>query len=144
MVSTGGGSGSSGDGRFIALPSLPTDLSSYVNGQILAVNTPSPGRLYEVKGSGTRHGFKVEGAVDPNNSNNYGVSYTGDMYGSLSTEEGGQPLNASDSCIERFEVQMNSGGDDTLTVLIKKSCLPTAPATIYYRIYQKACWHCWG
>ena len=133
--STGGGG--SGSSVLTAYDSPPPDLSSFVNNQILPVNSTTAPWL-RVTGSNTQHGFKINGAVDPNNANNYGASYTGDMYGSLSTEEGGQPLNASSSCIERFEVQMNSGGDDTLTVLIKKTCLPTAPATIYYRIYQKA------
>ena len=109
----------SGSSVLTAYDSLPTNLSSFVNNQILPVNsTTDPWR--RVTGSNTQHGFKINGAVDPNNANNYGASYTGDMYGSLSTEEGGQPLSASSSCIERFEVQMNSGGDDTLTVLIKK------------------------
>ena len=134
--STGGGGGS-GSSVLTAYDSPPPDLSSFVNNQILPVNSTTAPWL-RVTGSNTQHGFKINGAVDPNNANNYGASYTGDMYGSLSTEEGGQPLNASSSCIERFEVQMNSGGDDTLTVLIKKTCLPTAPPTIYYRIYQKA------
>ena len=130
--STGGG----GSGVLEAYDQIPPDLTNFRNNQIIAVNNPAQGFL-EVSGSNTQHGFKINGAVDPNNANNYGASYTGDMYGSLSTEEGGQPLNASSSCIERFEVQMNVGGDDTLTVLIKKTCLTTAPATIYYRIYQK-------
>ena len=130
------GSTGGGGGTLEAYDRVPSDLSSFTNNQIIPVNNPYQ-RWLELTGSNTQHGFKVDGAVDPNNANNYGASYTGDMYGSLSTEEGGQPLSEISSCIERFEVQMNSGGDDTLTVLIKKTCLPTAPATIYYRIYQK-------
>ena len=136
-VTGGGGSGSGGPSEFLALDSVPTDLTPFVNNQVLRINNPVPGKWMEVGGSNTQHGYKIDGAHDPNNSNNWGVSYFGDVYGSLSTEEGGQELSADQSAIERFELTQNTGGDDTLTVLIKKADLTVAPATIYYRIYQK-------
>ena len=135
---TGGSGGGGGPSEFIAFDNVPTDLTPFVNNQVLRINKPDPGKWMEVGGSNTQHGYKINGAFDPNNANNWGVSYFGDVYGSLSTEEGGQPLSATQSAIERFEITQNQGGDDTLTVLIKKADLATAPAIIYYRIYQKA------
>ena len=135
---SGGSGGSSGPAEFTALDNLPTDLTPFVNNQVLRINNPAPGKWMEVGGSNTQHGYKIDGATDPNNANNWGVSYFGDIYGSLSTEEGGAELSADQSAIERIEVQRVAGGDDTLTVLIKKADLTTAPAIIFYRIYQKA------
>ena len=140
-TASGGGGGatvpSGGPSELLALDSAPSDLSSYKNNQIIPLNTPSPGKFVEVQGSSTQHGYGINGAIDPNNANNWGASYFGDVYGSLSTEEGGQPLSAAQSAVQRFEVTQNTGGDDTLTVLIRKTDLTNAPATIYYRIYQK-------
>ena len=112
---SGGGSSSGGDGRFIALNSQPTDLSSYASGQVLRINTPAPGKWMEVFGADNseRHSFQTDFTSDPTNPNplqvgsqeNYGYSSFGDIYGSLRTADGGQALPADRTPVMRFELQ---------------------------------------
>ncbi len=131
---------SSEDTRFISLDTTPTNLSSYAHGQVLRINTPAPGRWVEVGGadSGERHLFRMAGVADPKNANNWGFSSTGDVYGSLSTWDGGQPLAGSDLPITRLEFRDNGSADADATLLIKKSAVSyaDAPANLYARFYQ--------
>ena len=122
-------SGGNGDGRFIAVDTLPTDLSSYANGQILAINNPTK-RFREVIGAdaGELHGFQTTFVADPSNpiqsawmvgtDLNYGYSITGfndqnpalGRYGELRTEDGGQPLTLANTPVMRivFELEVTS------------------------------------
>ena len=58
-----------GDGALIALDSTPTDLTEYKHGQILPINTPSPGKFIEVSGADSteRHSFQMTSGADSNN-----------------------------------------------------------------------------
>lgn len=128
------------DSQVIALNSVPTDLSGYFHGQILFVNTATPGgvNLYEVTGADSteRHLFKIEGTTDPNNSVNWGFSLIGDVYGKLKTWDGGKEFIASDSPVLRMELEDDS--DDDLILLVPKSVITYANAenTLYVRFYQ--------
>ena len=145
-------------GGIVARKTNPTDLSEFVNGQIIAVNTPAPGVFREVKGadSGEQHGFSIDMQASPANPEqstwlmgtdlNYGYSSFGTTYGNLYTEDRGLPLTASDTPIMRLEVEVEvtsvpSGADhsfgfsDNVTMLIRKTDLTSAPNTIFIRFY---------
>ena len=154
-----GGSSSEGDGRFIALETTPTDLRSYANGQVLRVNTPAPGKWLEVQGADAneRHSFRTVFEADSANPAqatwavgtdlNYGYSSFGDVFGKLYTADGGKAFTVSNTPIMRMEIEQevatvtpNVGGNiygftTTYTLLIRKTDLATAPATIYVRYY---------
>ena len=154
---TGGGGG---DSRLIAQPAVPTDLSSYAQGQIIPLNAPVKGKWVEVKGAdaGEKHSFRVDFEADATNTAraswavgtdlNYGYSSFGDIFGNIYTADGGTPLTASETPVRRMEIEqevatrvVNPGGridfsfNTTYTLLIRKTDLATAPATIYARYY---------
>ena len=154
-----GPAGSGGDGRFIALSATPTDLTPYANGQILGIDTPSPGKFLEVVGAdaGELHSFQTTFEADSANPAqgswvvgtdlNYGYSSFGDVFGELKTADGGKALTPSNTPVMRMEIEQevatvtpNVGGNlygftTTYTLLIRKTDLATAPATIYARFY---------
>ena len=145
----------------IGLPSLPSDLTSYVNGEIIFVNTPDPGSFYEILGADAneRHSFRTDFAADANNAQqsawqvgtdlNYGYSSFGDVFGELYTADGGQAFTPANTPVMRMEIEQEVAtrtlrdpqGDydftfnTTYTLLIRKTDLTTAPATIYARYY---------
>ena len=149
------------DSTLIALPTTPTDLTPYSHGQILAIETPSPGKFLEVLGADAneRHSFRTEFAADSANPAmaswsvgtdlNYGYSSSfGDVFGALYTADGGRPFTASDAPVMRMEIEQevatlttNPGGrvdasfNTTYTLLIRKTDLTSAPATIFARYY---------
>ena len=137
-----GTSASQGDSRLIAIDTLPSDLTPYASGQILPINTPSPGRWLEVEGADAteRHSFRTTFGEDSNNPQqsawvvgtdlNFGYSSFGDIFGSLRTADGGKPFNASNAPVMRVEIEREvasvtprSGADslytytNTITVL---------------------------
>ena len=124
------------DGKVTALDTTPTDLSPYSHGQVLPVNTPTPGKWIEVTGadSGERHIFKLAGAADPSNANNWGYSSTGDIYGELRTWDGGQVV--TDSGIVRLELQDRSTDTGVLLLSKSKVTYADAPSDIYVLFYQ--------
>ena len=165
-TATGGSSSSEGVGRFIALPAVPTDLTSYPNGQILRIQPPPTtavpdpdGEWREVLGAdaGELHSFRTLFEADSTNPAralwavgtdlNYGYSSFGDVFGELYTADGGKAFTASNTPIMRMEIEQevatvtpNVGGNiygftTTYTLLIRKTDLATAPATIYVRYY---------
>ena len=145
----------------IGLPSLPSDLTSYVNGEIIFVNTPDPGSFYEILGADAneRHSFRTDFAADANNAQqsawqvgtdlNYGYSSFGDVFGELYTADGGQAFTPANTPVMRMEIEQEVAtrtlrdpqGDydftfnTTYTLLIRKTDLTSAPATIYARYY---------
>ena len=149
---------SEGGGAFVALESTPTDLSSYINGQVLRVNTPAPGKWLEVKGAngGELHSFKIDIEPSPTlparntwlvgTDLNYGYSSFGTTYGSLFTAEGGKALSATETPIMRlqyeFEVKtlpaqgVHLSLQASITLLIRKTDLASAPSTIFIRFYS--------
>ena len=147
--------------HLIALEETPTDLRPYSQGQILPINTPTPGKFIEVSGAdaGEKHSFRTIFEADANNPAqaqwqvgtdlNYGYSSFGDVFGQLFTADGGKPFSASDTPIMRMEIEQevatrtpNVGGridfsfNTTYTLLIRKTDLATAPATIFARYYS--------
>ena len=99
-----GGSGGDSDSRLIALPSVPTDLSSYSQGQILPLNAPIKGKWVEVKGAdaGEKHSFRVDFEADSSNPAraswqvgtdlNYGYSSPSGIFSETSTQLTGARL----------------------------------------------------
>ena len=151
---TGGGSGSSGaSGPFVALDTQPTDLSSYVHGQVLRINNPAPGKWGEVQGANSdeRHGFRVEWGEDSNNladsalavggRQDFFYSSFGDTFGKIWTEDGLRPLNNSKTPLMRFELQRTktqTGFSYGVVCLFRKTALKDsdALATLYVRGYS--------
>ena len=131
-----GPAGSGGDGRLIVLPSVPTDLTPYAHGQILAIGDPETGVWREVSGAdtGERHIFKLNGQNDPSNSNNWGYSSTGDIYGELRTWDGGKVV--TDSGIVRLELQDRTTDTGVLLLAKSKVTYADAPSDIYVLFYQ--------
>ena len=151
----------SGSGALIALDNTPTDLTPYAQGQVLRTNNPSPGKWLEVSGAdaGELHSFQTTFAADANNALqsawsvgtdlNYGYSSFGDIFGALFTADGGLAFTASNTPVMRMEIEQEVSGitrrsppnDDlysfttTYTLLIRKTDLTSAPATIYIRFY---------
>ena len=153
-----GDTGDSTEGRLIATENTPTDLTPYADGQIIPVNTPTPGVFLEVTGadSGERHGFAVDFEAQSNNplqsswtvgtDLNYGYSSFGNIYGKLYTEDRGRPFNATNTPIMRIQITLEVtsvpaganrqyGFTSTLTVLIRKTSLTPAPNTLFVRFY---------
>ena len=154
---TGGGGGQT----LIAIENTPTDLTPYSQGQILPINTPSPGKWVEVSGAdaGERHSFRTVFEADSTNTAqaqwqvgtdlNYGYSSFGDVFGQLFTADGGKPFTASNTPVMRMEIeqevatrtQRNPQGDydftfnTTYTLLIRKTDLASAPANVFARYY---------
>ena len=156
-------SDASGGGKsLIAFTSLPTDLSPFANGEVIRVQTSATsGQWYEILGAdaGELHSFQTVFEADSANPAqaswavgtdlNYGYSSFGDIFGELRTADGGQPFTASNTPIMRMEIeqevatitQRNPQGDQdytfntTYTLLIRKTDLATAPATVYARYY---------
>ena len=150
----------SGATRFVAIENTPTDLSSYVNGQVLRINQPSPGRWAEVEGANDneRHAFGITMGADPNNAQpqnfivgttlNFGYSSFGTTFGSLTALDGGKAFTAANAPVMRMEIELRvtrlpSTGvpvafDSTLTMLIRKTDLTAAPSFIYCRFYSGA------
>ena len=144
------------DAQFISIENTPTDLTPYANGQVLRINNPDPGRWVEVEGAdaGELHSFQITFGEDANNpaartlnsTFNYGYSSFGDVFGSLSTAEGGKPLPPDKTPVMRIELDetittaASTGileeSDQDLTILIRKTDLPTAPTDIYVRFYS--------
>ena len=155
-----GGDGGGGQ-TLTALVALPTDLSSYANGQVLRVQPPVPmrGQWYEILGAdaGELHSFQTLFEADSNNPAqntwvvgtdlNYGYSSFGDVFGELRTADGGQALTPAATPVMRMEIEQevatvtaNVGGNiysfnSTYTLLIRKTDLTSAPATIFARYY---------
>ena len=147
--------------ELVELDTLPTDLSPYVNGQILRIKTPGDGRWMAIAGAdaGELHSFQTTFQADGNNpaqqnwvagttTLNYGYSSFGDIFGSLSTADGGKPLNASNTPIMRLEIELDLTSitpragqdslydfDSSLTLLIRKSDLTSAPNNLWVRFY---------
>ena len=154
---TGGGGGQT----LIAIENTPTDLTPYSQGQILPINTPSPGKWVEVSGAdaGERHSFRTVFEADSTNTAqaqwqvgtdlNYGYSSFGDVFGQLFTADGGKPFTASNTPVMRMEIeqevatrtQRNPQGDydftfnTTYTLLIRKTDLASPPANAFARYY---------
>ena len=144
------------DAQFISIENTPTDLTPYANGQVLRINNPDPGRWVEVEGAdaGELHSFQITFGADANNpaartlnsTFNYGYSSFGDVFGSLSTAEGGKPLPPDKTPVMRIELEETittaaatgvlEESDQDLTILIRKTDLPTAPDDIYVRFYS--------
>ena len=144
------------DAQFISVDTTPTDLTPYANGQVLRINNPDPGRWVEVEGAdaGELHSFQITFGADANNpasrtlnsTFNYGYSSFGDVFGRLSTADGGQPLTPSNTPVMRIELeetittaeapQIEEESDQDLTILIRKTDLSTAPDDIYVRFYS--------
>ena len=145
------------DAAFTALDTEPTDLSPFVNKQILRINNPSPGKWMEVEGADAaeKHIFQITWGEDANNPTsgiivgstfNYGFSSFGDIFGSIRTADGGADLPASSTPIMRIELEadvtaLTTEGvpetfDYNLTMLIRKTDLTSAPANIYVRFYE--------
>ena len=152
-----GDPGEGGDSDLLALDNTPTDLTPYKHGQILPINNPATGKWLEVTGAdaGELHSFQMTSGADANNKSsgfiigdtlNYGYSSFGDVFGELKTADGGQPLSASNTPIMRIELEgdvfrvpstgVELGLNWDLTVLIRKTALPTAPANIWIRFYS--------
>ena len=128
-------------GELVALDAQPTDLSGYAHNQVLRVNNPPPGKWLEVTGAdaGERHLFRMKGAADPGNANDWGYSATGDIYGSLQTWDGGANIQGSETPVMRFEVQRDASLQTTaynIVLLIRKAALATAPARLWFRVYE--------
>ena len=152
-----------GGATLTAFPSLPTDLTPYANGQVLRVQTSATsGQWYEVLGAdaGELHSFSTVFEADANNPAqaswsvgtdlNYGYSSFGDVFGELRTADGGQAFTAANTDIMRMEIEQEvatitprgppTGGNlysfnTTYTLLIRKTSLASAPATIFARYY---------
>ena len=100
---------------FTALDEEPSDLTSFVNGQILWINKPA--KWVEVEGAdaGEKHSFAVDFDADPANLQrsawqvgtelNYGYSSFGDVFGKIYTADRGRPLSASETPIRRMEIE---------------------------------------
>ena len=154
-------SGGGGDSRLIALENEPSDLSSYANGQVLRVNNPDPGKWLEIEGAnaGELHGFSIDVETDSNNPAqaswsvgtdlNFGYSSFGSVFGKLYTEDRGKPFSPSNTPIMRVEIRLEVarlpvrssqgpgeyGFTSGLTMLIRKTDLTSAPATLFVRMY---------
>ena len=124
------------EGKFIALDSKPTDLSSYVENQVLLVTSP-PG-LFEVQYF-TRfgHAVKLKTAIDQEGSmvTNLGVNLVGTgKIGSVETVEG-RALPLAESPVVRVEFSADLGAPGTaddeysLQVFLKKSSIKAADQT---------------
>ena len=147
------------EGKFFAIDTLPSDLSQFANGQVLVVNKPAPVRLLEVVGadSNERHSFQMRSGDDSNNpvqsswvigtNLNYGYSSFGDVFGTLQTADGGKALTPDDTPVMRIEFERNITGVPaganrqysstwSLTVLIRKTDLPSPPSRIWVRFYS--------
>ena len=144
-------SSGAGEGRLIALDSVPTDLTSYPAKSVIWVNTPSPGSWYEVKGANTGqlHGFKVTFEAYSGNPSppfvggedlDFGYSSFGFVFGSIATEEG-TPLSAGATPVMRSQIDLEAQSvpnffDYSMTVLIRKTDLASPPTNIYARYYS--------
>ena len=128
-----GGSGGQA-GPFLALESAPTDLSTFQDNQVIRVNTPLPGKWFEIQDkTAFGHGVKlVRGASGVNR----GASLTGtSKYGAIQTEEG-VPFDLQDAPVGRIEEESD---DDNLVVYFRKSALSAtdqARDVIYVRSYS--------
>ena len=121
-----------GSSKLIALETLPTDFSSYDEGQVLRIKTPSPGQWIRViKNTDFRHALKLNTGLDTegNNVTNVGVNLVGTgKLGSVETQEG-STLTQTTSPLLRAEFQADLGGPGTsdddynVQVLIRKSAL---------------------
>ena len=127
-----------GTGELVALDNIPTDLTSFINGQVLRINNPAPGTWQEVSGAdaGERHIFQFEGATDPSNASDWGYSALagGDIYGKLRTWDGGKVV--TDSGIERIELQDRNPDTGVLLLAKSKVTYANAPSDIYVLFYQ--------
>ena len=147
------------EGKFFAIDTLPSDLSQFANGQVLVVNKPAPIRFLEVRGADAneRHSFQMRSGDDSNNpaqaswvigtNLNYGYSSFGDVFGTLQTADGGKALTPEDTPVMRIEFERNITGVPaganrqysstwSLTILIRKTDLPSPPARIWVRFYS--------
>ena len=152
-------SGGGGDGRLIAQETTPTDLSNYAHGQVLPINTPSPGKWIEISGAdtGELHSFSMDSVASSLNPAqntwvvgtdlNYGYSSFGTVFGDLYTEDRGLPFTPSNTPIMRVQLgrevirvpvgQSGSFGfTSNLTILIRKTELTSAPTTLFIRFYS--------
>ena len=150
---------SGGDGRLIAQETTPTDLSNYAHGQVLPINTPSPGKWIEISGAdtGELHSFSMDSVASSLNPAqntwvvgtdlSYGYSSFGTVFGDLYTEDRGLPFTPSNTPIMRVQLgrevirvpvgQSGSFGfTSNLTVLIRKTELTSAPTSLFIRFYS--------
>ena len=129
------------ESHFVAVQTLPTDLSPYVNNEIIKIIVPDEWRRVTGANGGEQHGFKILVATDPLSANNFGYSGEGDIYGTMQTEDGGS-LSESQNPILRWEIQrretqLGSGTYEySFTLLIKKSSYASPATNVYIRVYQ--------
>ena len=138
--------------KIIAFDTAPTVLTPFVNGQILGINKPNEKLVEVVGGNATElHSFGCTFAADSNNPQqsswvvgtdlNFGYSSFGDVFGELTTADGGKPLAPSDTPVMRCEFEQSVASvpaytfTTELTFLIRKTDLSSAPTTIFARFY---------
>ena len=153
------------DAQFISQETTPTDLTPYVNGQVLRVqppptdDNPDPeGEWLEIRGAdaGKLHSFGADFVADPANPAentliigsqlSYGVSFTTSRFGNLYTADRGKPYTASNAPVRSMIIELTvtrlpSTGvplafSSSLTCTIPKSDLASAPNSIWGRYYD--------